>query len=212
MRVAKVNAGELRPLPQNIVHSLNTRRKGSLLGALADVMRVASQTGLLLSRKGRQHVVTRKQLRRLKQSAGRHVLSAIPRDALAPLLDKIRALNEKLASQRISISALPTSTKPIRLFWWPQTTDGEMQTVFNIINASDAGALDRLKACDHCQTFFIARRDVDRFCPGKRCRKDHDNKTPEGRKRNAEYQRKYRKSQKALEEGSVKRARRVRPL
>jgi len=115
----------------------------------------------------------------------------VPLRILGPLTDKLRKLDSRLAKRPVAMRAAFTSNKPVRLFLWPQSKDREMRAIFEIVNASDAGILDRVKACEYCQQFFVARRDADRFC-GDSCRKNWHRKTPEGKKYNAEYQRRYR--------------------
>ena len=192
-RVKKLDRRKLRPFPQAVKEHLNSARAGSLLSSLAEVMRVASQTGSLLSRKEAQHPVTRKHLQHLRRSSGPHVLAPIHLEDMEPLLDKVRALNEKITLHTFSLRVLNSSQKPIRLFWQPDSSNEEMRIVFSIIAASEAGVLDRLKAGANCQRFCIARRDVDKFCPDSLCRGRFYKRTPEGKQYNREYQRRYRK-------------------
>jgi hypothetical protein len=112
---------------------------------------------------------------------------APPQDC-TPLADR--------AKRPVAMRAAFTSNKPVRLFLWPQSKDREMRALFEIANASEAGILDRVKACEYCQRFFVARRDSDRFCPGDSCRKEWHRKSPEGKKHNAEYQRDRRRRER----------------
>jgi hypothetical protein len=156
--------------PKDAVDCLNAAKKGPLLTMLAEALRAAAQTP------GRP---------RWRVSLG----------ILGSLTDKLRKLDSKLARRSVTMRAAFTSHKPVRLFLWPQSKDREMRAIFGIANASEAGILDRMKACEYCQQFFVARRDADRFCPGEPCRKEWHRKTPDGKKHNAEYQRKRRRDE-----------------
>jgi hypothetical protein len=157
--------------PLQVTECLNkaTNRR-SILGKLADALRAVSQTP------GRPS-------------------SRLPFQELGKLVDRLHELNGKLAKRPTTVQVFFTSKKPVRLFLGPLSTNLEMRIVFEIINASDGGILDRVKACVYCQQFFVARRDADRFCPGDSCRKNWHRKTPEGKKYNAEYQREYRRQE-----------------
>jgi hypothetical protein len=154
--------------PRDVVDCLNTAKPGSLLRMLAEAMRATAQT---------------------PGDRGARVRGR----ALDLIADELRKLNSRLAKRPVVMRSLFTSNKPVRLFLWPQSRDREMRAIFEVINASDAGVLDRMKACEYCQRFFVARRDADRFCPGESCRKEWHRKTPEGKKHNAEHQRDRRK-------------------
>lgn len=158
--------------PQNAVEFLNAAKKGSLLGILAEAMRAATQTP------GRPQ-------------------ARVPFHTLNLLANKLRKLNGRLARRPVAMHSFFTSKKPLRLLLSPQSQSREMRAIFAVVNASEAGILDRLKACEYCQRFFVARRDVDRFCPGDSCRKNWHRKTPEGKKHNAEYQRERRRRELA---------------
>ena len=164
-----------------VAERLNAAESDSVLGALAGVMRATSQVH------------------------GR-VSSRVPRDVLGKVVERLSPLNRALSARRVVLQAFLTSNKPVRIFFGPQSRDREMRILFEIVSASEAGTLDRLKACEHCQGFFVARRDVDRFCD-EGCRKKWYNRTPAGRKYNAEYQRKYRKEGKERSERARRYAR-----
>jgi hypothetical protein len=164
--------------PKDAVECLNAAKKGPLLRMLAEAMRAATQA----------------QFARQPTPSGR-LQSRVPLRILGPLTDKLRKLDTRLAKRPVAMRAAFTSDKPVRLFLWPQSKDREMRAIFEIANASEAGILDRVKACEYCQRFFLARRDVDRFCPGDPCRKNWHRKTPGGKKHNAEYQREYRRQE-----------------
>src|SRR5262245_45135066 len=134
-----------RDTANETVRLLNAATKGSLLGVLADALRATSQ------------------------APGRPGQS-IKLQALSKLVDGLRGLNSDLAERPVVMQAQLTSEKPVRLFLVPQSATREIRIVFEILNESDAGELDRVKACEYCQRFFVARRDVDRFCPGTSCR------------------------------------------
>lgn len=165
-RVREPERPVMRPVPQNIIKALNSANAGSMLGILAEVMRAAAQT------------------------PGRKTWR-VPAQALGKLTEALRGLNAQIGNRPVTMRAVFTSKKPVSFFLWPETADPELQTVFQIIHASGAGTLDRLKACDNCGRFFMARRDVDRFCTTK-CRNNWHSKTPDGRKLNRERQRRYR--------------------
>ena len=160
---------------------LNAAKAGSLVGMLAEAMRAAART---------------------PGDPG----SRVRGPALDLIADELRKLNSRLAKRPVAMRSLFTSNKPVRLFLWPQSQDREMRAIFEVINASDAGVLDRVKACEYCQRFFLARRDVDRFCSDGPCRKNWHRKTPQGRKYNAEYQRDRRKRERERDVRAAKAA------
>ena len=165
-RVPMPEGPVMRPIPKNIVKALNSAKAGSILAILAETMRAAAQTP------------GRKSWR-------------VPVQALGELAKALNGLNAQIGNRSVTMRVVITSKKPVRLFLSPETADPELQTVFQIIHASDAGELDRLKACDKCGRFFMALRDADRFCQ-RRCRNNWHSKTPEGKKLNRDRQRRYR--------------------
>jgi hypothetical protein len=157
--------------PKDVVERLNAAKKGPLMSTLVEAVRLAAQT------------------------PGRKT-SRVPFRALNLIADNLRKLNNTLAGRPVTMRVFFTSNKPVRLFLWPHSRSREMRTIFEVLNASDAGVLDRVKACEYCQRFFVARRDVDRFCSGDSCRKNWHRKTPEGKKYNADYQRDRRRRER----------------
>src|SRR6266852_6552829 len=149
--------------PKDVVDCLNAAKAGTLLSMLAEAMRAATQT---------------------PGDPGSRVRGR----ALDLIADELRKLNSRLAKRPVVMRSLFTSNKPVRLFLWPQSRDREIRAIFEVINASDAGILDRVKACEYCQRFFLARRDVDRFCSHGPCRKNWNRKTATEKKQNADYQ------------------------
>jgi hypothetical protein len=191
-RVARITPSS-HSLPKQIVEHLNAARKGSLLKALANALRAAIETPSSWPSGDKFTVMLEKHPRRQELQRLRKELDGrISSHAQHPIADKVRDLNKKLARRPVTVTTFFTTNKPVRLFLGPQSKTHETRIVFEIINASNAGALKRLKMCDHCQRFFIARRDADRFCPGNSCRKAWYRRTPKGRKRNREHQRMWR--------------------
>jgi hypothetical protein len=155
-------------LHESVAQSLNTAKKGSLLAALADAMRAAAQVAANHRRR-------------------------VPLHAQGQIVDGLRRLNGTLAKRPVTMHAAFTTDGPVRFFFDPRSRDGEVVEVFRIVSMSDAGKLERPRVCAYCQSFFFARRDADRFCRNL-CRKYWFDKTPAGRKKNAEHQRKHREA------------------
>ena len=157
-------------VPQHAAELLNRAKTNTILGALAKAMRATSQSTLSFPNDSRR----------------------LSEESLARIGVAVKELNRRLKGRKISVRVFPTSEKPVRLLLWPEAVKGDLRSVLQIINASESGALRRLKACESCQHFFFARRDADRFCPGTSCRKNWHRKTPSGRAKNREHQKKYR--------------------
>lgn len=172
---------ELGSTVQGIVLSLNAAKDGTLLGTVAEAMRTASQIPGRISQR-------------------------VPYGALNGLADSLRKLDRGMKGHPLTVRTFFTSQKPVRLLLSPHSNNRDINAVFKIIRASEAGVLDRVKACGACQQFFVARRDVDRFCKPD-CKSTWHRQQPGAKEKNAEYQARFRKSRKELDRGALAAAR-----
>lgn len=187
---------------QGIMETLNTAKKGTLLGMVAEAMRAASRAvGHLPEGDSAGAKAIRREVRQQRQTG---IVSAWNQ---RQFVDRFSELNKILARHSVTIQVMPTVNKPVRLLLAPQSNNRDMASVVKIITASEAGGLDRLKACDYCQRFFVAGRDWDRFCPGTYCRKNWHRKTAAGKKQNAKNQSEFRKARAALDRRALAAAR-----
>jgi hypothetical protein len=132
------------------------------------------------------------ELSRVQAEAGfKRLRSTLQTDIQKIALAKIADLNRSIRSQRFFCQVSCTSTKPLRIFFTPQSGAKSGRIILQLLQLSEAGKLDFLRVCDYCGTFFVARRHVDRF-HSQACKSSWHHKTPAGREYNRNYQRKYR--------------------
>lgn len=131
----------------------------------------------------------------------RSIRPANPRARKGPPLNRF---NVSFSLQRVLDSMSQAGVRVV-------PDNAEFGEVLLLIRLSDARQLYRLRHCEHCSTWYFARRDIQRFCSVNcRVKARISTEPPEARReKHTKYMREYRAREKERDRKGIKQARNV---
>jgi len=132
-----------------------------------------------------------------------------------PGFDLRKKINSQLRRSKVTLRAEGYSRSDVearplagQIIWrWYEEENPESKATFVLARLEEEGLFDLLRRCIQCRMWFYAERDWHRFCTPA-CRDKNFRSTPEGRKKRADYMRKYRARERRMNDNFARKAKR----